>query len=110
MLRWSAAPPDGEPKGHLHRRAIVWRCIKLFYVPHEFTGSLRLAGLEAENRSCALWREERQFKLSALQMSRCQKSCPGLSRIDNTVRFQRNTLLNNQRGKHRRHHEKGKQT
>lgn len=59
MLRWSPALTDRMPKGHLQRGAIVCLCIKLLsYVPHEFTASLKLAGLNAGNiSSCALvWR------------------------------------------------------
>lgn len=58
MLRWSPALTDRKPKGHLQRSAIVCLCIKFFsYVPHEFTASLKLAGLNAENiSSCAVWR------------------------------------------------------
>lgn len=50
MLRWSAAPSPvltGSQKTICSAGAIVWPCIKLFYVPHEFTASLKLAGLQA---------------------------------------------------------------
>lgn len=51
----SAAPTDWQPSSHLQRRAFVWLCIKLFYVPREFT-----ARLEAESKWNVLWREQRQ--------------------------------------------------
>lgn len=66
-------PLTGSQRAICSAGAIVPLCIKLFYVPHEFTASLKLAGLQAEGISWALWRRTKAVLVKCVKSCTCTK-------------------------------------
>lgn len=106
QMERSPRPADRKPKGHLQRRPIVWLCIILFNVPHEFTARLKLAGPMEESIICE---GDKGVLVKCVSLADVNAVCAWRDE-NNRCGFQLNTLLNYQQSKyHRHHHEKGKQ-